>query len=122
MTIQPMTIQRFESGPRMSQAVVHGKTIYLAGQVAEATAGSPVLSQTQEILSRIDRLLEAAGGDRTRILQATIHLADITTFAEMNAAWDAWVTPGHLPARATVEAWSYAPEHRVVVAAAKATR
>jgi hypothetical protein len=35
-----MTIQRFETGPRMSQVVVNGNTIYLAGVVANKTAGS----------------------------------------------------------------------------------
>ena len=29
-----MTIQRIKPGPRMSQAVVHGSTVYVAGQVA----------------------------------------------------------------------------------------
>ena len=35
-----MSIKRHQVGPRMSQAVEHGNTVYLAGQVgADAKAG-----------------------------------------------------------------------------------
>ena len=116
-----MTIERYESGPRMSQGVAYGDTIYLAGQVAADTVGTGVTAQTQAVLEQIDRLLAAAGSDKTRILSATIYLADMATFPEMNAAWDAWVAGEHAPARATVEAKLAAPEYRVeiVVVAAK---
>jgi enamine deaminase RidA (YjgF/YER057c/UK114 family) len=116
-----MTIQRFESGPRMSQAVTYGDMVFLAGQVAGTVVGAGVTAQTQEILGEIDRLLAAAGTDKSRILTATIYLADIATFAEMNAAWDAWVARDNPPARATVEAKLAAPEYlvEIVVVAAK---
>ncbi len=106
----------------MSQAVVHGATIYLAGQVADQAKGASVSEQTKEILSSIDRLLAEAGSDKTRILSATIYLADIATFAEMNTVWDAWVPAGNAPARATVEAKLAAPAYTVEIAciAAKA--
>jgi enamine deaminase RidA (YjgF/YER057c/UK114 family) len=111
-----MSIERIGVGPRMSQAVVHGPTIYLAGQVADKTAGAGVGEQTQEILGSIDRLLAEAGSDKTHILSATIYLADVRTFAEMNAVWDAWVAKGHPPARATVEAKLAGPAYRVEIA------
>ena len=98
-----MTIERYEVGPRMSQLVVHGGVAYLAGIVADRLVPS-VTEQTEQILEKIDRLLALAGSDKTRILKANIWLADISRFAEMNAAWDAWVAKGHPPARATVEA------------------
>lgn len=100
----------------MSQAVVHGATVYLAGQVADQTKGKSVGDQTREILAKIDGLLAEAGSDKTKILSATIYLADIATFAEMNAIWDAWVPPGHAPARATVEAKLAAPPYTVEIA------
>jgi enamine deaminase RidA (YjgF/YER057c/UK114 family) len=99
-----MDIQRIEPGKRMAQAVTFGDMVYLAGQVASDTVGTGVTIQTQQILSEIDRLLAAAGSGKERILSATVYLADIATFAEMNAAWDAWVSPENPPARATVEA------------------
>jgi enamine deaminase RidA (YjgF/YER057c/UK114 family) len=96
-------IERLQPGPRMSQAVIHDNTIYLAGQVA-ADPSQNVVGQTHQILDAIDQLLAEAGSDKTRILSATIYLADIGTFAQMNSVWDTWVPQGHTPARATVEA------------------
>jgi enamine deaminase RidA (YjgF/YER057c/UK114 family) len=110
-----MSIRRIDVGPRMSQAVVHGKTVYIAGQVA-ADPKADVTGQTEQILGQIDRLLKEAGTDRTCILSANVWLADIKTFAEMNKAWDAWVPQGSPPARATTEARLAAPEYRVEIA------
>lgn len=107
-------IKRLEVGPRMSQAVIHGQTVYLAGQVADNTA-LDVAGQTREVLAAIDRLLAAAGTDKTRILAATVYLADIATFAQMNSAWDQWVAQGHTPARATVEAKLATPDYKVEI-------
>ena len=94
-----MTIKRIQPGPRMSQAVIHNKTVYLAGQVA---SGATVTAQTRAILAGIDALLAEAGTDKSRLLSATIWLTDMDTFAEMNAVWQTWVVPGSTPARATV--------------------
>jgi enamine deaminase RidA (YjgF/YER057c/UK114 family) len=110
-----MTVQRFGVGPRMSAVVVHGDTIYLAGQVANKAAGGSVTEQTRDILGIIDGLLAQAGSDKTQLLSTTIYLTDISTFAEMNAAWEAWVAPGHTPARATVEAKLAAPQFTVEI-------
>ena len=111
-----MSVARLHLGPRMSQAVIHGGAVYLAGQVADLAKGKSVGEQTTEILAAIDRLLAEAGSDKTRILSATIYLADISTFAEMNAVWDAWVPAGCAPARAAVEARLAAPACTVVMA------
>ena len=109
-----MTLKRLHVGPRMSEAVVHNGTVYLAGQVAddpsEDTGG-----QTRQVLAAIDRLLSECGSDKTRILSAQIFLADIADFATMNAVWDAWVPAGHTPARATVESRLASPKYRVEV-------
>lgn len=107
-------IQRLHTGPRMSQAAIHGNTVYLAGQVADDPS-QDVAGQTGQILAAIDRLLAEAGTDKTRILSATIYLADIGTFAQMNSVWDTWVPQGHTPARATVEAKLAAPLYTVEI-------
>jgi enamine deaminase RidA (YjgF/YER057c/UK114 family) len=116
-----MTIQRFETGPRMSQVVVHGNTVYLAGVVAHKAAGESVTKQTQEVLSIIDSHLAKAGSDKSKLLTATIYITDMKNFAEMNAVWDGWVSPGNTPARATVEAKLAAPQYgvEIMVIAAK---
>ncbi len=96
----------------MSQAVVHGGVVYLAGQVGE---GATVAEQTADCLAQVDTLLVRAGTSKARILQAIIWLADMDDFAAMNAVWDAWVEPGHAPARATGEARLAAPQYRVEI-------
>ncbi|QIB32394.1 RidA family protein [Ancylobacter pratisalsi] len=107
-----MSIKRIEIGPRMSQAVVHGSVVYLAGQVA---LGESVGAQTKAVLAQIDALLAAAGTDKSKLLTTTIYLADMATFGEMNAAWDGWVAAGNTPARATVEAALATPDYKVEI-------
>ena len=108
-----MTIQRFDTGPRMSQAVVHNGTVYVAGQVAK---GATVKEQTTQILAQIDALLKKAGTDKSRLLSATIWLTDMSRFAEMNSVWDPWVSQGNTPARACVESKLAAPDYLVEIA------
>lgn len=89
----------------MSRIVKHNNTIYLCGQVADNAATTDITEQTQNMLAKVDSLLETAGSDREHILSATIYLKDISAdFVGMNAVWDAWVPEGHAPARACVQA------------------
>lgn len=106
-------IKRIDTGTRMSQAVIHNGTVYLAGQVGEP--GTSVTEQTKTILARIEALLAEAGSDKTKILQAVIWLADMADFAEMNGVWDAWVEPGHAPARACGESKLATPDYTVEI-------
>jgi enamine deaminase RidA (YjgF/YER057c/UK114 family) len=109
-----MTIERIKVGPRMSQVVIHGDTIYLAGQVADDPSAD-VAGQTRQILAKIDSLLAEAGADKSKVLSANVWLSDISTFDQMNAVWDKWVTPGQPPARATVESRLARPEFKVEI-------
>jgi enamine deaminase RidA (YjgF/YER057c/UK114 family) len=110
-----MSITRIKVGDRMSQAVVHGSTVYTAGQVAQNARGQSVTAQTQDILAAIDGLLAEAGTDKTKLISANIWLSDIGDFAEMNAVWDAWVSPGNTPARACVESKLAHPDFTVEI-------
>jgi enamine deaminase RidA (YjgF/YER057c/UK114 family) len=107
-------IKRIQGGPRMSQAVVHGQLVYLAGQVADDPKAD-VATQTRQVLASIERLLAAAGTDKTQILRANIFLKDIGNFAEMNKIWDAWVAQGHAPARATVQSALATPDYQIEI-------
>lgn len=109
-----MTIERIEAGARMSMGVVHGNTVYLAGLVA-SDPSADTKGQTEQILARIDELLAKAGTDKSKLLKANIWITDMATFGQMNEAWDAWVSPGNTPARATVEAKLAAPQYRVEI-------
>lgn len=115
-------ITRHHTGPRMSQAVIHNGTIYLAGQVGNP--GESVAEQAKTALAQVDALLAEAGSDKTRILQTIVWLADMKDFAAMNAVWEDWVAPGHTPARATGEAKLATPDYRVefIVTAAQRPR
>jgi enamine deaminase RidA (YjgF/YER057c/UK114 family) len=110
-----MKIDRHETGPRMSKAVIHGDTVYLAGLVADSPNGKGVAQQTESILSQIDGFLAMAGTDKTKLLSANIWITDMAHFAEMNSVWDAWVSPGNTPARATVEAKLASPDYKVEI-------
>ena len=110
-----MSIQRFDTGARLSRVVVHGDTVYLAGLTADKTAGESVAAQTQEILAAIDGLLAKGGTDKSKLLQATIWLQDIRTVDEMNKVWDAWVPAGTAPARACIEARLQSPAKMVEI-------
>jgi enamine deaminase RidA (YjgF/YER057c/UK114 family) len=110
-----MSIERKEVGPRMSQIVIHGDTVYLAGIVAHANKGKSVTEQTREILATIDKYLAKAGSDKSKLLSANLWITDMANFAEMNAVWDAWVSPGNTPARACVEAKLAASDYKVEI-------
>ena len=110
-----MSIKYLKPGPRMSQATIHGSTVYVAGQVA-ADPVPDVKKQTAQILAQIDGLLKDAGSDKTKLLSATIWLPDIRHFADMNSVWDGWVSAGNTPARATVQASLAGPQYWVEIA------
>jgi len=115
-----MTITRIDRGPRMSEAVIHGDTIYLAGQIG--APGENVTAQTRAVLAEIDALLEKTGSSKNHMLMAQIWLADMNDFAEMNAVWDAWIADAEAPARATGEAKLASPDYKVeiIITAARA--
>ncbi|MEH6360263.1 MAG: RidA family protein [Amylibacter sp.] len=106
-------IQRINPGPRMSQAVIHNGIIWLAGQVG--TPGASVADQTRDMLTSVDALLSEGGTSKSRILQATIWLADMVDFAEMNAVYDAWIDLANPPTRACGEAALATPEYKVEI-------
>jgi len=108
-----MPITRIDPGPRMSEAVIHGNTIYLAGQVG--APGESATAQTKAVLDAIDALLARCGSDKSKILMATVWLADIGDFAAMNAVWDAWVDKSNPPGRATSEGKLASPDYKVEI-------
>lgn len=114
-----MSIERIDTNTRMSQIVIHGDTIYLAGQVGEP--GAPADRQMEQALARVDELLARCGSDRSHLLQVTIWVANMSAhFDEVNAVWDAWVPEGAAPARAAGEAKLATPELKVEVIAVAA--
>lgn len=109
------SIQRIQSGPRMSKIVIHSGVAYLCGQTASRSdfAAGNIKEQTQVVLEKIDQLLAEAGSDRTQILSTTIYLKTMDDFAGMNEVWESWIDPEHTPARATLQALMASPDLRV---------
>ena len=107
-------INRIDPGPRLAEAVVYGNRIYLSGMIPEDSS-LDIAGQVKQALGEIDALLKRANTDKSKILTATIWLADIGDFAAMNAVWDTWVVPGETPARATVQARMNDPALKVEI-------
>lgn len=107
-------VQRFDVGARLSEMAVHNGTVYLAGQVAD-DATQDIGGQTRQVLAMVDALLARAGSDKSKILMVQIYLVDLADFDGMNAVWDAWVSPGQTPPRATVQAHLAKPLWKIEV-------
>jgi enamine deaminase RidA (YjgF/YER057c/UK114 family) len=109
-----MTIVRHEVGPLMSQVVIHGNVVHLAGNVADDSSGD-MKSQTAQTLASIDKWLARAGTDKSKLLTAQIWISDMREFADMNEVWRDWVDPENTPARATCEAKLARPDWKVEI-------
>ncbi len=97
-------VRRVGMAKRYSEAAVFGGVVYLAGQVADKTAGQDIEAQTTEVLAMIDRVLAECGSSKAHLLRVEIYLADLDDYDGLNKVWDAWVVPGAAPPRATVQA------------------
>ena len=111
-----MSIERYNVGPRLSQAVRHAGTVYVAGTVADDPT-APAKEQTQQILRKIDVALAHFGSNKSKLLSTTIWLSNMGHYDEMNQAWDAWVDKANTPARATVESRLARPGYLVEITA-----
>lgn len=115
MSSMQSALKRINAGTRLSQAVVHGSTVYVAGIVAGDTSAD-VVGQTRQILTKLEAVLASAGTDKSHILSATIWLSDIGSYDAMNSVWDSWIEAGTAPARACVEAKLADEAYRVEIA------
>jgi enamine deaminase RidA (YjgF/YER057c/UK114 family) len=107
-------IVRHGTTPRFSDSVVHAGTVYLVEVASNLDADAA--AQTAEMLASVERLLTQAGSDKSRLLMATLYLADMADYDAMNAVWDAWLPAGCAPARACVQARLAKPGYRVEIA------
>ena len=109
------SINRVGVAARYSDLVIHGNTAYFSGYVPETSIGQSVTEQTRDILGQIEQSLIEIGSDKSRLLQATIWLKDMSSYDEMNAVWDAWVVKGETPARACVESKLANPDYALEI-------
>jgi enamine deaminase RidA (YjgF/YER057c/UK114 family) len=97
-----MTIQRFSGNAAgRSRAVGFENLVFT---VATAPGSTSVQEQTRQVLARIEQNLADAGSDKTRLVSATVYLADIASKAAMDEVWNEWIGPKNWPQRACVQA------------------
>ena len=117
--VENNSITRFHVGARLSESAVFNGVVYLAGMVPEA-GDTDIEGQTRDVLNQIEQRLREAGSDKSRLLRVQIYLSNIDDIQAMNTVWDAWVTPGNTPPRATVEARLANPNYKIEVVATAA--
>jgi enamine deaminase RidA (YjgF/YER057c/UK114 family) len=101
-----------------SRIVEHDGLVYTVATAREKVPS--MRAQTADALARLDENLAAAGSGKSRILTATVYIADMNRKAEMNEAWLAWVDPANAPQRACLGvALEGADLVEIVVVAAK---
>jgi enamine deaminase RidA (YjgF/YER057c/UK114 family) len=114
MSMQRLGIVPGNDGlPIISKAVIRGDTVYLCGVTPDPVGD--VAAQTRQVLDRIDRLLQAAGTDKSKLITAQVWLADMADFAAHNAVWNEWVDRESPPVRACVGAALWRPQMRVEI-------
>lgn len=107
-------IQRIDVSHRFSEVAIFNGVAYLAGQVPTDDSQN-AYEQTKQVLAEIDKCLAKANTDKSRILMATVYLANMGDYDEMNRAWDEWVAENHAPPRAAVEARLAKPNWKVEI-------
>lgn len=108
-----MTLQRFGTTRRYSDAVVYNGIAHLV-EVPSNLDGD-ITAQTENMLASVEGLLQQVGSDKSRLIQATLYLADMADYAAMNRVWDAWVPEGTAPVRACVQAKLANPGFKVEI-------
>lgn len=105
-------IRRLHVAKRYSEVSIYKGLIHLAGQVCR-DAPEDIVGQTKAILAQVDKLLNEAGSDKTRILFCQVFMADLADFEGFNQVWDSWVAKDLAPPRATIQAKLPCPTWRV---------
>ena len=98
-----MDIQRINPREWNCNAAVFGDLVFCSGMVADDRA-LDMKGQTAQVLKKIDAVLAQAGTSKSRILSATVYMADASLKDAMNEAWMAWVDRANLPTRTAVGA------------------
>jgi 2-iminobutanoate/2-iminopropanoate deaminase len=106
--IEPVATDR---GPKAigpySQAIRANGFVFLSGQIPIDPKTQQIVEgnasvQTERVLENLKGVVEAAGSSMQRVVKATVFLADMNDFAEVNEVYARYFVT-HPPARSTVE-------------------
>lgn len=85
----------------LHEVVAYNGVLYFGGVVSDDLS-LDMTGQTEDVLAQVDRLLALHGSDRSRILQVTIFVPDLSLRPAFNAVWKKYFPVEHLPARAMI--------------------
>jgi len=110
-----------KSPPTYSQAVRAAGLVFVSGTgpfdpKTGAISGETIQEQTNACLTSISAILSAAGSSLSKIVSATVILAEESDFAGMNEEWLKWF-PEEPPARRGAKLPVRIPGMRVSIAA-----
>ncbi|MCB0219600.1 MAG: RidA family protein [Chrysiogenetes bacterium] len=89
-----------------SQAIRAGDYLFCSGQIALSPdngelVGSDAAEQTKQVMENLRGVVEAAGGDLSKVVKTTIYLTDMNAFPQVNDVYGGYFSENP-PARATV--------------------
>jgi enamine deaminase RidA (YjgF/YER057c/UK114 family) len=114
MSASDSSVSYLNPAARYADAAVHGRVIYLAGQVCKDPSAD-MAGQTVQVLEQIDALLHQGGSHRGRILMAQVVVKDIADVPVMNTVWEEWFKGVTAPPRATFQAAMVNPEWKIEI-------
>ena len=94
--------------PAFCHAVIAGDFIYVSGMLGAEPDSMKLVEggtgpETTQTLRNIETILEACDASLDDLVKASVYLADMATFAEMNEAWMAVIGDDPAIQRPTVE-------------------
>jgi len=106
------------AGLPFSEAVRVGNLLFLSGQLGRDASGRVVpggiAAETRQTMANIQAALERHGSSLDRVVKATVFMADMSEWAEMNRVYVTYF-PNHLPARSALGANGLALGARVEI-------
>lgn len=109
----------YDSNFPFSQGVIHGDTVYTAGQIPKdpetrEVVGETIEEQTNQTFENLEAVLEEAGTSFDNVVKTTAFLTDIDDYEGFNRVYREWMPEPH-PARSTVEVAALAIDIKVEV-------
>lgn len=91
-----------------SQAVLHGDTLYVSGQIAIDPESGNLLqkdieSETRRVMKNMGAVLNEAKMDFSNVIKCSIFIKDMNDFKKINKIYGSYFDPVTAPARETVE-------------------